>query len=199
MILTNKNKKIILAVIISVFLLIAIFCIIFAGRLLVVDEQPVKSDVIIVLAGDTGKRVERGAELYKAGYAPYMMMSGGKLYNSATWAWLMRDHAVELKVPYLSVMLEPDSETTYQNADYSRKLMIKHNFRSAVVVSSDYHMLRTRYVFNKVYADTGISLTFCAAKDDYFNPGRWWANNKSMLYTVNEYIKLTGYMLGLGY
>jgi len=192
------NKKRLAYSVISLIAVLALTLFIVAGRILVVDEQPVKSDVIIVLAGDTGNRVERGVELYHAGYAPYLMMSGGKLYHTTTWAWLMRDHAVELKVPSLVVMLEPDSETTYQNAVYAKKLMRKHGFQSAIVVSSNYHMLRTKYTFNKVYADTDVNLTFCAARDELFNPNRWWANNKSMIYTVNEYIKLVGYMLDFG-
>jgi len=63
-------------------------------------------------------------------------------------------------------------------------------------VSSNYHMRRVRYTFERVFRDSGITLVYSAAADPDFDPARWWANNKSALYTLTEYIKLTGYALG---
>lgn len=45
-----------------------------AGNFLVVDEKPEKSDVIIVLSGGEG-RLEKGVALYKAGFAPFLLLS----------------------------------------------------------------------------------------------------------------------------
>ncbi|KKR38754.1 MAG: hypothetical protein UT71_C0008G0001, partial [Parcubacteria group bacterium GW2011_GWF2_40_10] len=47
---------------------------------LVVQDKPEKSDVILVLAGDSnGERVDQAVKLYKEGYAPKILMSGGPI------------------------------------------------------------------------------------------------------------------------
>ena len=54
----------------------------FGGRYLVVNQTPVKSDVIIVLGGGSRDRVQRAVELFRQGYAPALIMSGGAMYNA---------------------------------------------------------------------------------------------------------------------
>ena len=54
----------------------------FGGRYLVVNQTPVKSDVIIVLVGGSRDRVQRAVELFRQGYAPAFIMSGGAMYNA---------------------------------------------------------------------------------------------------------------------
>ena len=54
-----------------------LFCpiVLLVGRpILVVDEKPMKADVIIVLSGDSG-RLEKAASLYKEGYASYVLLT----------------------------------------------------------------------------------------------------------------------------
>ena len=167
-----------------------------AGRLLIVDQPPRKADVIVVLGGDTGSRTERAAELYRAGYAPYLIVSAGRIYHTTILADLMERHALERGVPREAIIAERRSESTYQNALFSREIIRARSFRSAIVVSSNYHMRRVKLTFDRVFRDTGVSLVYVAAPDPDFNPSRWWENNKSAMYTITEYIKLAGYILG---
>ncbi|KJS17693.1 MAG: hypothetical protein VR69_04005 [Peptococcaceae bacterium BRH_c4b] len=168
----------------------------FAGRLLVLDEPPRKADVIVVLGGDSGERVERAVSLYRAGYAPYMIVSGGQLYRNITQAGVMKDHAVSLGVPADKIILENRAESTYDNATFCKEIIDEHGFKSVMVVSSNYHMQRVKFIFRKVFKNSGTTLVYCAAQEPKFNPNRWWANNKSIMYTITEYIKFTGYALG---
>lgn len=168
------------------------------GRLLVLDEQPQKADVIIVLAGDRGMRTERGVQLWHEGYAPYVMVSGGSVYHTTSIASLMMKHAIELGVPAKAIILEEEADSTYQNALYTKNLMKEYGFSSAIVVSSDYHMQRVRYVYQQVFKDTDIKFIYCASQDSNFNSDHWWINNRSMMITINEYIKFMGSMVGQG-
>jgi uncharacterized SAM-binding protein YcdF (DUF218 family) len=175
--------------------LIAVLLFAFSGRFLVINEQPQKSDVIIVLGGDDG-RIEKGVELFKAGYAPYIMVSDGGTRNhpSTVQAEKMINKAIELDVPKTAIIPELRSESTYGNAVYSFEFIKKYNFHSALVVSSDYHMLRTKLTFEKIYSNSGIRLTYCAASstyDPYFN----FKNFQSIQFKVSEYIKLIGYFI----
>ena len=164
---------------------------------MVLNEQPQKADVIIVLAGDRGSRLERGVSLWQDGYAHYLMVSGGNVYNSKTnIGLLMKEHAVELGVPDQVVFVEPYADSTYQNAVFTRELMMKYNLQSAIVVSSNYHMYRVKFLYEREFKGTGIHLRYCAASDQNFNPDRWWSNNKSAMITISEYIKFVGYAIG---
>jgi len=168
----------------------------YAGELLVVDEKPQKSDVIIVLAGDHGARTGLGARLFQQGYAPYFMVSGGQVYHATTAADLMAAHAVELGIPEKSIILESRADSTYQNAVFTKELIHKYDFKSAIIISSNYHMRRVKLIFQREFFGSGVSLTYCAATDPEYNPHRWWATNKSLLITFDEYIKFIGYSLG---
>jgi len=178
-------------------LIMAAAALFYAGRFLVYDENPRKADVIIVLAGDKGTRTEKGVELYQEGYAPYLIMSGGEIYHGLIIGDLMKEHATELGVPPEAVISEPEASSTYENAVFTRNILEEQGFKTALVVSSNYHMRRVKYVFDKEFKNTGIALTYVAAADPNFDPAHWWENNESCLYVFNEYIKFVGYILGL--
>lgn len=189
-------KKVSLSIVflvISFFIGLAYF---YAGKFLVVNEKVEKSDVIIVLSGDRGFRMEKSAELYHKGYSQYIMISGGKVYDDMTIAQLMKEHAMKLGVPEKAIIIEDKADSTYENAVFSEELVKKLNFRSAIVVSSNYHMRRVKMLFDREYKDTDVSLTFIAANDPIFNQERWWNSNKSVMTVITEYIKLAGYAVG---
>ncbi|WP_405082779.1 YdcF family protein [Paenibacillus chitinolyticus] len=191
--MTKKQIKLILAFGLFVVLMIAVKN---AGSFLVYTEEPVKSDVILVLSGDRGERTEKGAELYKNGVAPYLMFSGGEVYRNSRMADLMKEHAMELGVPEQAIVLEDRADSTYENAVFSKKVIEKHAFKSVTVVSSDYHMRRVKLLFDRAFKDSGIRLHYAAAPDKNFTPRKWWGNNKSLMVTFTEYLKLTGYFFG---
>lgn len=184
------------SVTISVLFCVIIIFFIVAGRLLIVDEQPQKADVIIILAGDLGARTEKGAALWREGYAPYIIVSGGTVYHNTNIGELMAQHAVELGVPRQFIIVEPLAQTTFQNAVYSKAAMQQYGFNSAIIVSSDYHMQRVRLIFHRVFAGHITPLTFCSVGNLDFIPEYWWTNNQSVMIVFSEYLKLIGYAFG---
>lgn len=190
---TKWNRVYGLLLIVAAVLLVMIFS---AGKFLTIDEKPQKSDVIIVLSGDNGDRTIQGVNLFGAGYAPNMIMSGGLVYHKIAMSELMLIHAVEMGVPADVIIAESHSESTYQNAIFTKDIMNRHGFKSAIIVSSDYHMRRVKLIFDRVYKDSGIVISYSSADDPLFEPNRWWANNKSIMYIINEYVKLVGDILG---
>ncbi|MHB1627560.1 MAG: YdcF family protein [Bacilli bacterium] len=171
----------------------------FGGRYLVVNQTPVKSDVIIVLGGGSRDRVQRAVELFRRGYAPEFIMSGGAMYNARqSQAEHMRQQAMDMGVSQRDVILENRSNSTYGNAVYSRSLVVHRRFTSAIVVSSDFHMRRVQFIFDKVFSKTGVRLTFCAAPSRQFDPGFWWRTPRSAEITLIEYSKLAVYWIAYG-
>ncbi|MCM3630992.1 YdcF family protein [Paenibacillus glycanilyticus] len=161
------------------------------GRFLVVNEAPKKADVIILLSGDVG-RMEKAIGLLKQGYADRIIVTrtDGRGYGEIKLNSLIRSG-----VSPSAIIPEYQATNTYTNAVYSKALMEKYGFHSALVVSSNYHMRRVSYTFNKVYSHSGIDLTYVDAPSVNFDPVYWWSERKYVNYTISEYIKLFGYII----
>ncbi len=160
-----------------------------SGQFLIVDQSPVKSDAIILLTGGGVERFEKAAELYHAGYAPLMIISNGLedgYYNAV----------MTLGVPQESIISETKAVSTSTNAEYSAEIMKQYNLKSAIVVSSDYHMRRVKINFTRAFLGTGIRLLYSAAPTSY-NSIDWYRNQTDIMTTFNEYSKILGNGLGL--
>jgi uncharacterized SAM-binding protein YcdF (DUF218 family) len=153
---------------------------------LVVSEPPMFSDVIIALSGGQGRDIY-AADLYKSGLSSRIIMSG-----ISPSAGQMAERAVAMGVKRSDIILEESSVSTFQNALFTREIMLRKGFRSAIVVSSPYHMRRTKMVFDRVFKDTGVRLTYCAAQSGSCTNGQ-----RGTEYTrrtvIMEYVKLFYY------
>lgn len=182
------NKRLVL----FVCLLLLITGFFSAGRFLALSDPPKQSDVIIVLSGGQG-RVEKAAELYKAGYAPYVILSNAKEATSKSGD--MVQTALALGIPQDVIYTENAADSTYQNAEYTLPIMKEYSFKSAIVVSSDFHMRRVKFLFGRVYKKSEIELTYEGSASGY-NAKRWWSDRKSRETTFNEYVKMIGNTFG---
>lgn len=155
--------------------------------LLVVDDRPEKVDVLITLGGDS----ERGlyaAQLYRSGLAPKIIMTG-----CGSSAAQMAAGAVQAGVRAQDIMLEEKAENTYQNAVYSKDIVLKQNFKSAIIVTSPYHMRRAKLVFGRVFRNTGIKLLYSATKDSGFNADGQCRSEIDRQIVKMEYMKMIYY------
>ncbi|MEW9671316.1 YdcF family protein [Ammoniphilus sp. 3BR4] len=168
-------------------LLLSLAIFLFAGTFLVLDEEPKKVDAIIILSGGS-ERLDKAMMLYQKGYADHLILSNGLETNLEEKA---RKH-----LPSSSIIMEDKARSTLDNAIYTKEIMIHHHFRSAIVVSSDYHMKRVKYLFEKAYEETNVELTYISSKSGFFKPLLWWTSKSSIRVTVNEYLKLAGNALG---
>ncbi|WP_339219885.1 YdcF family protein [Paenibacillus sp. FSL H8-0332] len=186
----GKRRKRILFLYLS--LLLMVLLLLCAGRFLPVSEAPKQADVIIILSGGGG-RVEQGVKLFQKGYAPQLLLSNAK--EGAGFAGDMRETALSLGIPESAILTEDAAESTYQNAQFTLPIMQQKGFKSAIVVSSDFHMRRVKFIFDHVYKKSGIELTYIGA-DSGYNAKAWWSDRYSRETTFNEYIKMIGNAFG---
>lgn len=92
------------------------------------------------------ERVLEGVREYKAGVAPHIIMTGGPAHNHFVEAHTMAQFAASQGVPVTDILEEPQAQNTIQNIYYSAGIMHQHNWRSAEVVSSPYHLGRTSLI-----------------------------------------------------
>ncbi|OKP87583.1 YdcF family protein [Paenibacillus sp. P32E] len=170
-----------------------IFLLLFtAGRVLILHQSPQQADVIIVLSGGVG-RIENAAELYKSGYAPYVLLSNSKEISSTSGDMLQT--ALALGIPEDAILSENAALSTYQNAELTLPIMKQHGFTSAIVVSSEFHMRRVKLLFDHVYKKSGIELTYIGS-DSGYNANYWWSDKYSRETTFSEYTKMIGNAFG---
>ncbi|WP_309120814.1 YdcF family protein [Paenibacillus sp.] len=156
---------------------------------------PPASDAIVVLGGElNGERTRKGAELYREGVAPKVMLSDGTKMSWRTTAnEEMHALAVLEGVPPEAIVQEEKSRSTYENAVYTRELMEQLGYDSAVVVTSDWHAKRSRFIFEKVYKGSGIELAYCGAPDDRSDFDGWWKDGEKQQVVMMEWAKTLVY------
>lgn len=163
---------------------------------LVVQDPLQKVDLILVLGGDSsGERVEEGVKLYKQGWANYLLMSGGPLAWKLTYARWMKKQALASGIPERAILLQDQSRSTIEDARFCLPMVLKHKFKSVLLVTSPYHTRRAARVFKKVFAKNGIRVLVKPAEKSEFNPNRWWVRHEDTGRVVWEYVSLVLYFL----
>ena len=190
-----KKRKIIILLIATVVLMSVIGANL--GKFLVQSDKLEKADAIAVFSGDSGARTERAVELLKEGYADYLILSGGKVYDDVTMAELMKNHAIKLGVDEDKILIDDEASTTNENAAFTAEIIEEHNFKSAIVVTSDYHTRRSKLAMEKALENTlidgeKVSVSVTPSKEEKFTT-KWWTSGNSVLMVISEYLKLAGY------
>jgi len=135
---------------------------------LVISEEPKVSDVIVVLGGGVGEsgkagqgyeeRVKQAVELYKKGYAKHIIFSSGYTHIFKE-TLVMKALAVSLGVPESAIILENRASNTYESILCAKEIAGKERWKSMVLLSSPYHMLRVSKIFAKVGGGIAVSYT----------------------------------------
>ncbi len=115
-------------------------------------DQPRKANAIIVLGASVlpgghaspslATRIQRAVELYRAGYAPYLILCGGIGNNPPSEAQVMKNVALNAGVPEEALILEDRSHSTEESLANAKSIMDVRGWRTALIVSAPYHLLR---------------------------------------------------------
>jgi vancomycin permeability regulator SanA len=108
-------------------------------------------------------RVEKAAELYKAGYFPWVIVSGGVGVEGFDEAAVMKEVLVQHHVPANVILTDNAGRNTYFTAQNAARTLRKNRWKSAFIVTQFYHVPRTRLAFQRF----GISPVYYA-HPDYF-------------------------------
>lgn len=153
----------------------------FVSESWVVNEPAAKADAIVVLSDDNfyADRATHAAELFRQGAAPVVIASGRRLRPSAGIVELMNHDLIERGVPKESILpLAHDAENTRDEAMTIGRFAAEHHLKKLIIVTSNFHTRRARYIFQKVLP-SGIEVSVASARDGDFDPERWWEKRKS--------------------
>ena len=154
-------------------------------------DDPVDSDVIVVLGGGDQGRVEKAAELYQAGYADTVLMTPvGVRFNDKELKSIGRHYGID----ETDIIIEDDSDSTHTNAAESIEIMEAQGFESALIVTNDYHIKRSKIAFERL---NDGSMTFNYINAMNLSGERWYERENSGTIWLDEFIKTWGYRFGL--
>jgi len=162
----------------------------FAGESWVIDAPAAHADALLLLGDDNfyADRATRAAELIRHGVAPVVVASGRRLRPSAGIAELLEHDLIERGVPKDKIIRFPhDADNTLEEAAALAHLSSERRFHSVIVVTSNYHARRARYLFDKAFPPS-ISVSVAGAHDGDFDPQHWWEKRKSQEIFVHELV-----------
>jgi uncharacterized SAM-binding protein YcdF (DUF218 family) len=165
-----------------------------SGRFLVVD-RPIKSDVIVVLAGETDTRPARGLQLLDQGYAARLVLNVPA--NARVYHWTQSDLAekyVEGLPEARAITICPiyGLSTKEEALDADRCLQGMGAAR-VLLVTSDYHTRRALSIFNREAPNHDYSIA--AAPDAREFGTQWWRHREWAKVNFDEWIRLAWWAL----
>jgi hypothetical protein len=159
-----------------------------SGKFLVVND-PRKSDVIVVLAGDTDRRPARGVELLRQGYAHHMILN--------VPAEALVYHASELDLARQYVQLLPQAQlisicpiyglSTQAEAEDASHCLQAVAAQTVLLVTSDFHSARALSIFKRRAPrhEYSIAASFDPSEFDV----RWWQKREWAKTNFDEWLR----------
>jgi len=160
-----------------------------AGSILVVDA-PERSDVILVLAGETDHRPARGLQLFDQGYGRRVVLDvpagaeifGFKEVQLATKYAQERPEAASVRVcPIFGLSTRDESHD-------AAKCLAGMEGTRILLVTSDFHTRRALSIFR--HEVHGKMFSIAAAHDDAQFGTRWWTRRQWAKTCVDEWLKV---------
>lgn len=147
-----------------------------AGNFWVVDDGPSASDAIVILGDDNyeGDRAARAAEVLKAGWAPRVIASGRYLRPYESIAQLEQHDLTDRGVPASAIVVFAHrAQNTREEAEAIGQFISARGWKRILVVTSNYHTRRARYILARVLP-AGTEMRMLSAKDKNYDPDNWW-------------------------
>lgn len=173
----------------------------FIAKPLIQTDPPQKAQAIVVLSGgmngdgslasSTAERVGYGVELFKRGYAPLLIMSGGGPFRKVPDAKVMAEEAVRQGVNRQAIVTEDQSESTWENAVLTAKLLRDRGLNGILLVTSPYHSFRAKVMFRA----RGVAVASTPVQRSGFSAARGVQRLHYLKLMLLEYAKLVYYWL----
>jgi len=161
----------------------------FAAEAWVVEDPLDKADALIILGDDNfyADRATRGAQLFREGKASVVVASGRRLRPNAGTAELMEHDLFERGVPKDRIVrFVHDADGTLEEAQALTRLVRERKWHSVIVVTSNFHTRRARYIFQRVFP-LDVEVRIASARDGDFDPEHWWEKRKSLKELTEEF------------
>ena|SRR5690242_10445038 len=167
-----------------------------AAQFWIVQDRIEPADIIIVIGDDdfAAHRATEAAALFRAGWAPQIVASGRMLRPYASLADFMARDLASQGVPASAIVrFTHKAENTLEEAEALRVLITEKGWRRILLMTSNYHARRARYIFRKVLPPT-VNLEVAGASDPEFEPDTWWESRQGR---KTFFLEAVGYLVAI--
>ena len=98
-------------------------------------------------------RLEKGRELYNQGMFKHIIVSGGVGKEGFDEAQVLKQYLVTHQVPESAIIADSQGITSEATARNSEWIMRQHHFKTALVISQYFHIVRAQVAFAKYGID----------------------------------------------
>ncbi|WP_458759813.1 YdcF family protein [Afipia sp. TerB] len=149
------------------------------------EQKPSRNaDGIVVLTGGSS-RVSDALELLSNGYGKRLLISGVHRANGVSD--IGRSLPDTQKLLTCCVDLDRSAINTRSNATETRRWASERNFKSLIVVTSNYHVPRARVELSHAMPD--IDLIWYPVIGEKWRDEPWWTSGAAMRLLLSEYVK----------
>ena len=173
-----------------------------------VEDEPGQADVIFVPGASRPEHALRAAELYNAGFAPYVLPSGGfpktvghfqgvkEMFRAeypgafgTEWAFL-REVLMRRGVPEEAILREDKATYTWENAQLSRRVTdgMGITVRTAILCCKSFHARRALLYYQAAYPETRFLV--CPAQLPGYGREDWYLTEKGRTVVMGEVARL---------
>ncbi len=178
----------------------------FAGNFLVVDQKIQDADCIVVLSGGYENRISKAIELLKKNKAKWLILTGPHIQDehffkndlpcNPSWPDLEGAYALRHGInKTLIYNLTTQAASTQEEAESVTRFIKSKNWKSCIVVTSNYHTRRAGFIFKKYAEKAGLNFYIHAAPDPILFPEEWWNCRPCAKNVFYEYTKLIYYIV----
>lgn len=158
-------------------------------------SPPEPSEAIFVLdGGEGGNRLSTGLRLLRAGYAPWLLVSRSLYYLHDE---LRREEDDAKTCGDRVIWSYHDGASTRDEAEEALRQLKRLRLSSVLVVTSSYHLRRTRILFRRVLEPAGIRLRMVAAPLPVVDGHPWAGTRTGLSVILFELVKLAQVWLRL--
>ncbi len=159
------------------------------AQYLVIDKDVEACDAVVVLGGGEGwKRLEEGIAQYKAGNGKWLVFTG----MGETMEGHARERIVEEGIDPIYVLFDSKATSTYENATYTYDMAQERDWKSVLVVCVPQQSRRAKFVFERVYEDVDIHITY--SDDSSYDPYAIFSDKSLRETFSNEAVKFLYYI-----
>ena len=175
-----------------------------------VEDKPEKADVIFIPGSRKVEHAIRAAELYRAGYAPYVLPSGrftiargyflelpeplrSEYPGEFETEWhFLKTVLMKHGVPEEAILREDQATYTWENAQFSRDVLNKLGiqYKTAILCCQAFHARRALLYYQAAMPDTRFIV--CPTPAPGYSRNDWYKSEKGRARILGEVQRLGG-------
>jgi uncharacterized SAM-binding protein YcdF (DUF218 family) len=189
---------------IAIFTLVALLVLIniallSLGGILIIADPLEPAQVVVVLSGGRGDRIEEAARIIQEKNARHLILTHPEIDpDDESSSERRRQSAIAAGIPGSDILVtEVHGNSTYQEAIEIRRFLEEQGLMSALVVTDPYHSFRTRLIFREIFRDSSVDINVRSVRDHWYRSNTWWTSVEGRQATVMEYGKLLAFFVGI--